>query len=182
MNKQDLLALGITEEDVLDRLTERILSGAEGDDGYRERFESLTRKAVKEQVDAILAKAVEDHILPRVAETVDNLTLEETNKWGEKKGTPPATFIEYLVQRAESYIREEVNYNGFAKGEERDSYNWSKSTTRIAYMINKHLHYSIDTAMKKALGEVDGTVRKGLEDAVKIALANIKLTVQTQIK
>lgn len=51
-------------------------------------------------------------------------------------------------------------------------------------MVNEridNLKYHIDAAVKTALGEVNSSVRKGLEGAVKLALANVKVVVDTKV-
>jgi hypothetical protein len=183
MNIKELAEIGLTPEHVLDRLVTKMLEGysEETGDSYVTQFESEVEKKVKAHVTVLLNAAFETHIAPNVASMIENLNLQQTNEWGEKKGLPPMTFIEYLTQRADAYIREQVDYSGKAKGEE-GTYNWSGRTTRIAYMINQHLHYSIETAMKNALGEVNSSVRKGLEEAVKMALANITVRMSTEVK
>lgn len=180
MTKAELEALGLSETDVLDKLVERLLEKyGEDETGYVSDFEARMAKAVKEAVESKIAAAIEKHVLPRVAELVDGICLQETNTWGEKKGQP-VTLTEYLVQRAEAYIREPVDFQG--KTKEQDSWNWKAKTTRIAHMVHEHLQYSIDTAMKKVLGEANSNIRKGLEDAVKVALANITVQVKTEVK
>lgn len=179
MNAETLSALGITEDDVLNKLTEKMCEHFLSDPGdYANEFEGRINKAVTEKVDKILGEAMEIHILPNVAKQVTEITLQQTNRWGEKTGKP-VTFIEYLTERVDAYIREEVNHNG--KTQDQDSYSWRKHSTRIAYMIHEHLQYSIDAAMKKALGDANSSIRKGLEEAVKIALAQIKVEVNTKV-
>lgn len=186
-----LESLGLTQDDiqerVIERLCEQVLSGKGWDeDGnefyqdskFKQQLDERIKKQVEENINAIAAK----HVLPNVAQFVENLTLQETNKWGEKKGEK-VTFVEYLVQRAEAYIQEQVDYDGKGKGE-KDSYNWSARTTRIAYLVHQHLHYHIETAMKQALATANGAIVGGLEAAVKAALqqalAGLKVGVQTK--
>jgi len=176
MDLQSLEALGISAEDLTNRIVDKavdcLLSETafdEDDDEYVVPTDLKRRldKAVKAQVDTKIAALAEQHVLPRVSEMIENLTLQETNKWGEKTGAS-LTFIEYLTQRADAYMQEPVNHNGKTKAEE--TYNWSKSTSRVAYLINSHLHYSIEAAMKAALKDANSSIAKGLEDAVKTAL------------
>lgn len=189
MDLKSLEALGITADVLTDRIVdkavERLLSSNNFDEdgeeyvvpsGLKQRLD----KAVKVQIDGKIAALAEQHVLPRVSEMIENLTLQATNNWGEKTGAP-VTFIEYLTQRADAYMQEPVNHNGKTKTE--DSYSWSKSTSRVAYLINSHLHYSIETAMKNALANANSSIAKGLEDAVKTALqsatAKLNVTVKT---
>ena len=81
--------------------------------------------------------------------------------------------MEYLVERGDAYLREPTDHWGKARGEPGTDYNWKASTTRIAGLIDKHLSFAIDSAMKKALAEVNASIVGGLEAAVKIQLAKI---------
>lgn len=190
MNAITLESLGFTKEDlqdrVIDQICAQILSGKTYDeDGNEEYADSQFKRKLEERLMKHLTDRVnaiaEAHVLPNITTLMENLVLQTTNKWGEKKGEP-VTFIEYLVQRAEAYIQEEVNHQGLSKSQ-ADSYNWSKSTTRIAYMINAHLQYNIEAAMKKALSAANSAIVGGIESAVKIKLEEIvkglHLSVQT---
>ena len=179
MTKDDLKNLGLTEKDVLDRLADKLCERYVSDEvEYKNQFERRIEDAVKKQVDKVLDSAMKKHILPAVTKMTEGICLEETNRWGEKRGTK-LTFTEYLVKRVDSYIREEVDYSGKPKG--TDSYSWKANGTRIAYMIHEHLQYHISRAMETALGDVNSSVRKGLEEAVKISLNNIRVTVDTKV-
>ena len=92
------------------------------------------------------------------------------------------TFLEYLIQRAETYIQEPLNYAG--KTKEQEGYGWSKSQTRISYLINQHLHYSIETAMKQALQTANSAIVGGIEQTVRIKLQEVadKMKVVMQTK
>lgn len=184
-----LEALGISKEDLIERVVERIAASAlsrnsldeDGDEvispsTLKQALDVKIRDAVSEKIDA-LASA---HVLPNVNKYIEELTLCETNKWGQKTGTP-VTFIEYLVQRAEAYLREDVNYEGKSRAETSSSYSWSKSQTRITHMVNAHLHYSIESAMKTAVSAANSAIVNGINDTVKIKLselaANLKMSV-----
>lgn len=187
---ESLESLGFTKEDLQERVVEQIcaqvLAGKTYDeDGNEEwvdsRFKQKIDERVKAQIEASIAAMAEKHVLPNVAQYVENLTLQQTNQWGEAKGKK-VTFLEYLVQRAEAYIQEQVDYDGKSKSE-KDSYNWTGRTTRIAYLVNAHLHYHIETAMKEALKNANSVIVGGLEAAAKAglqqALAGLKVDVKT---
>ena len=175
----NLKAIGITEEElqqrVIDQLCRQIMQSsgldADGDDYFDESpFARKIAKAVEKQVSDTVAAVAEKHVLPNVAAYVENLSLQETNKWGEKTGKS-LTFTEYLIERAEKYLTEQVSFEGKAQGE--DSYNWRGAQTRIAYLVNKHLQYSIETAMKEAVKNANAVIVKGLEETVKIKLQEV---------
>ncbi len=178
-----LEALGLTkkavEEKVIEVAVERLLSGATYDEsGNVEYIDSKLhdkmKALVKERIDETVNIFGEKHILPNVSEYIQNITLEKTNQWGEKQGDGK-TFIEYLVQQAENYMTEEVDADGKTKKEHRGggSY-WTGSTTRIVYMIDKHLNYEIKEAMKQALVNANSSISMGIQEAVKMKLAEIQ--------
>lgn len=180
MTKQDLAALGLTEEVVLENLVQRLFEWhTTTDEEYANDFSQRLEKAVRAKVEERIDAAMNQHVLPKITEMVDGVCLQNTNEWGEKRGTP-LTFVEYLTQRVDAYIREEVNYEGKPKSD--NVYGWSKRSTRIAHMIHEHLQYSIERAMVAALGEVNSSVRKGLEEAVKHAIESVKVTVNTKVE
>jgi hypothetical protein len=91
------------------------------------------------------------------------------------------TFIEYLVARAEAYLREDVNFDGKSK-DEHSGYSWSKSQTRIVWLVNKHLQYSIESAMKDAVKTINDAVTEGLEKTVKVKLEEIAKGLKVNLK
>lgn len=189
MDIKQLEALGITAEDLTDRIVERateellttVRIDEDGEEAGRTRS-SLARKVednIRKHTDAKIQALAEQHILPNVANYIESLTLQETNRWGERTGQK-LTFIEYLTQRADAYMREEVNSNGKSKQEE-GGYSWSAHSTRVAHMVSKQLHYSIETAMKAALAHANSSISQGLEGAVKIALANATASLKVAV-
>lgn len=184
-----LEALGLTQESLaerlVDKLAEGLLSSLDYDeDGHTFRGESpFARKLnrmVKDRLDVLVSDLGERHVLPKVNEMVEGLVLQETNRWGEKVGQP-VTFVEYLTQRAETWMREEVDYNGKSKGE-GDSYGWRKAGTRVSWVIDKHLQYSIETAMKGAVASANQSIIGGLQDAVKIKLAEVAASLKVKVE
>ena len=184
-----LEALGFSKEEVFQRVVDTIVrdltesrhEDEDGDHWFGEsEFKRGIDKAVQARIDAKVNEVADKHIAPRINELIENCTLQQTNRWGEKVGAS-VTFTEYLVQRADAYMVEPLDFNGKTK-EESGSYGWSAKTTRIAYAIDKHLHYSIDTAMKNVLAKGVSTITAGLNEAVKTALANITVQVKTEVK
>lgn len=176
----DLESLGFTKEElqerVINQLCKQVMTGTACDEDGNEHFEDSAfakklTKNVKEHIDATVAKMAEKHILPRVAEYIENLTLQKTNSWGEKTGEK-LTFIEYLTKQAEVYMNEEVNYDGKNK-KQCDSYSWKSTQTRLAHLVHQHLHYSIETAMKNALQIANSAITTGIQETVKLKLKEI---------
>ena len=182
-------ALGLDQDKLAEKLVDRLAQNMLTSIGYDEdgdewfgtsAFAKKLNDMGTARLNAIVGELADKHVLPRVNEMVEGLVLQQTNQWGEKVGKP-VTFIEYLTQRADAYMREEVNYDGKTK-QENGGFSWSKRSTRVAYMIDKHLHYSIESAMKAALANVNNSVAAGLEEATKTAIREVtnKLTVKVE--
>lgn len=188
MGNFNLESLGFTkgelQQRVIDQIVEQIMhEPTEDDDGRtflrRSEFRLALDKQVKAHIDATVARMAEQHVLPNVSQYIENLTLTETNAWGEKV-KEPVTFIQYLIARAEQYLTEKVDGQGKDKAD--GGYSWSGKQTRITYLIHQHLHYSIETAMKDAVAQTNKVIVGGIQETVKIKLAEIaqkmKVTVQ----
>lgn len=188
----DFAALGFTQEELQKRVVDQICDTLlrqphEDDDGrsfYGESaFKRELDKAIKARIDQTINALAEKYVLPNVSQYIEELTLQQTNSWGEKVGKP-VTFIEYLTKCAQAYMQEEVNSSGKSKAES-DSYSWSGTKqTRIAHLIHQHLHYSIDTAMKDALMVATGEIAKGIHETARLKLneiaAALKVSVSTK--
>jgi hypothetical protein len=171
--------IGLTQEQLRDRVIDRIAeqlinpSGEDCESDLQTAVEKEYRKQIVEGVKVVAEAAV----LPKVQELLDKVTFQETNRWGEAQ-KPTLTLKEFLIARAEAWMTEKVDYNG--KGKAEESYNWTGTQTRIAHMIHQHLHYHIDTSVKKALADVNSQLAKGIEETVKLklqeALAALKVS------
>lgn len=193
MNGITLESLGLNQEQLTERLLDKLVESVLSSNGFDDDGEDFSQRSqlarrldgmIKERVDALVVAIGDKHVLPVISEKVENLVLQETNKWGERTGKS-VTFIEYMIQRAEAYITEEVNYEGLEKSHPRvSSFSWNKHTTRIAYMIHNHLGYSIKTAMEQALANANSVISTGIQGAVKVALEEVvsKLKVSVQTK
>lgn len=188
----DIAALGITKEDLIDRvvknITDLVMTAEMEEDGVTfDEASPLAERLSAHVVDAVNAK-VEDlaarFVVPQVADLIETFSLQRTNSWGEKTGEP-VTFIEYLTQRADAYLREEVDSDGRSREEcSRSGRPWygSKGQARIAYMIDKHLHYSISTAMQQALQTANSAIVGGIESTIKAKLAELQKGIQISVK
>lgn len=178
MNAITIESLGISKEELADRVVQRVAGAllstvVQGEDDESEissPFAQAMRDRVKQKIDEAIDEIAGRNVIPNVATYVENLCLQETNKWGEKVGKP-VTFTEYLVARAENYLTEEVSYEGKTKGQ--DNFNWRKAGTRISYMVDRHLQYSIQLAMEQALKDANSVIVGGIEGAVKIKLKEV---------
>lgn len=184
----DLQALGITKEELQERVIERAVQRVfeskhydeDGDYVADSPFAKKLQTAVKSAIDKKVAEIAEKHVLPMVGQMVENLTLQQTNGWGEKTGKS-ITFIEYLVQRADAYLREDVNFEGKGKTE-ANGYSWNKAQTRLTHLVHQHLHFAIESSMKDAVTKINAAIAPALADTVKTKLSEITKGLQVAIE
>ena len=177
--------LGLTQEELreavvakaakelIDRergLEEEIVGRAE------KELQEMTRKAIDEAVERIAGVALD----PLIEGRIDEIVLAQTNRYGEKAGED-LTFREYLAARAEAYMTEPVDMDGHSKKDSRFS-SHSRNQARVAFMIDKHLQFSIERAMKDALSVANSAIVKGLEATVKMKLEEIVRGIKTTVQ
>lgn len=181
----DLELLGMTREELQGRVVERISdalmneqvdawdddTGQEYKDTVEKRAMTSLKKLIRARIDGKIEQLARQHIIPRIGEMIESLTLQETNKWGEKKKQEPVTFVEYLVARAEEYLREPVDYEGKPQGS-GSSYS-KKDQTRLTWLVHQHLSSSIASAMRDAVKTVNDTLVPALHETCKMQLKEI---------
>mgnify|MGYP006921353606 FL=1 len=175
-----LAALGLDRDAVLDALVDRLVDGAYRDEdgsGLLDEVRKTVAAAVTANVNRIAAEVVE----PKVADIIEKLTFTKTNGWGEPKSAP-MTYREYLLKVAEDWCNEPVSYEGKVKGQ--DGYSWSAKSSRLAYMVDRHLHHEIETSVKTALADANSQLSGGIVAAVKTVLGNVLagIKVSTSVK
>jgi len=183
--KLDLAALGFTREELQERVVERcvkeVLTGVSYDEDGEEldsdsMFARKLHEKIRGQIDATAQAICEKHVMPIVLAHIEGLVLQKTTTWGEKQGEP-IPFTSYLVQRAEAYLTETVTHDGSRPD------HYSKGTqTRITQMVDKHLHYSIESAMKQAVEAANGAIVKGIEETVKLKLAEFSTALKVAVE
>ena len=173
----NLEALGITSEELTDRIVEsavqRILE-FEGDVGGR--IWQRLHQELESSIDAAVEKIGNEQLDALVQSLVEGITLQQTNKWGEEKGES-VTFIEYLTQRAETYMQELVDFDG-----KKPDYHSRGSQTRITHLVERHLHYSIDSAVKAALKDVNSQLSQGISETVKLKLGEALERIKVEVR
>ncbi|MFD1121868.1 hypothetical protein ACFQ2T_05085 [Methylophilus flavus] len=185
----DVAALGFTQEElqerVIDRICQTLLSSMAYDDEndsewpIESKFQNAIKKHVEAKVQETINKLAEKHVLPNVANYIETMTLTKTNQWGEKVGTGK-TFIEYLTDQAQEYMNEMVDYQGKTKSQS-GSYSFNGTQTRLTHLVNNHLHYSIETAMKEALSIANSSIATGIQETVKVKLSDISKALKVSV-
>jgi len=123
---------------------------------------------VQEHVDAKMQAIAETHVLPNVSEFIEELVLNETNQWGERKGKT-WTLTEFMVEKCNRYMMEKVDWQGHTKA--NGGYNWSGKLTRLEWMVSKFLDDRINEAVKLWMKTAAESLGKSIEDTVKDQLA-----------
>ncbi len=169
------------QERVVSGLVNKVLGERDEDFPYNEVMKEANN-LITEAVNAKVKAVADEFVLPRIEALIEGFCLQKTNQWGEKI-REEMTFTEYLVKRAEDYLTEKVDYDGRTKAE-RGGFTWNPHQTRIANMIDGHLHYEISRAMKTAVDGAMESITEGLADTCKIKLAEIgkKLEVKVMTK
>lgn len=189
MSSLTIEALGLTKDELAERIVDRaaaqLLETVYVDDDGEENskcsdFHRQMKDRIKARIDHSIDEIAARNVLPNVASYIEGLCLQETNKWGEKVGSP-VTFTEYLVGRAEAYLTETVNYEGKTKGES-GGFSWSGTQTRLTHLIHKHLHFGVEAAMKEAVKNANAVIVGGLEQAVRIKLHEIASALKVEVK
>jgi hypothetical protein len=77
---------------------------------------------------------------------------------------------------------EKVDYAGSPNS--KGSYSFKAEGTRIEYAVNKHMQYTVETAMKEVITNANQNLVKGLTDGVKMKLQEIanSITVNVAVK
>lgn len=176
--------IGLTEAELAEKVVDKLVNQLLDSSGYESEIERRLHRHVASAVDAAVDKLAAEHILPNVHKYVEQLTLQRTNQWGEAQGKP-VTFIEHLVDRAEVYLNEKVDHEGRSKSE-CNYHSWTGKQTRVVHLVDRHLQYSIEVAMKGALAQVSESLSKGIgstvEEMIKDVIANVKASAKVEVK
>jgi hypothetical protein len=188
---ETLELMGMTRDELVGRVVKQIthdmLRAYYDDDedsssyARASEFHAALQKQIKEGIDREVALLAEKHVTPKVAEAIENMTLQETSKWGEKKGEP-LSFIEYMVARAEAYMRESVDSSGKSKEESSSGYSFKGKQSRLSYMINSQLHRRIEDAVKAILANANASLLDGIQATVKAKLIEVSEAIKVTVK
>ena len=180
-----LQELGFTKEELEQKVIQKIADdllleyGYDSETGATEADHSpLARKfheIIKKHVDRQINKMAEEYVVPRVREIIESVSLQQTNQWGEKQGTSK-TFVEYLTESAQAYLMQPVDYEG-----KPDSGYSNKNQTRLVHLVHKHLHYSIENAMKAAVEQVKAAIGPALQKTCELKLNEIASSLKVSL-
>jgi len=171
-----LEALGISNEDlierVVDKLVDEFLGTDDSDEFSQRRIESIdnsVRKLIQERVDVGIQKVLETHIIPSIETRISELVIQETNEYGEKKGKKAMTFTEFAVQKAQDFLEENVDYDGKPKCQ-KGHYHWIADSTRLIHLVKKQISTDIEAAVMKSLTDATSAVANSLMEVTRLKL------------
>jgi hypothetical protein len=192
----DISALGLTAEDlknqIIEKAVEKLLAAyvADYDDegepitlavSVQNQIDATIKKRTDEEIARIVGKIGEETIAPKVESLIENMMFQKSNGWGEPKGEAK-TWREMLIERADTFLSEQVNINGKTQAE--DSYSWRAHSTRLVHMVKGMIQFEIEREAKSAFGDMNSKIAGGVLGAVRIALndilANLKVTATTK--
>ena len=190
MDLKQLEALGITAEELTNRIVDQAVesllnaSGYDPENDMEVRYESRFKKEIEKKILSAVDKKISDlaekHLVPRVGEMIEQADMRETNRYGEPK-SPPMSFKEFIAYRAESYMSEDVNYNGLSKAESGSDYNWKSSGPRLMVLMRVYIRETLESAAKGAVNDVNkviaSNIEKAAKDAIAATVANLKVAV-----
>jgi len=168
----NLEMLGLTQQEFQDRVIESVSGNLmtfisvdqDGEWSGDSAFHKSLRKYLDDEITRQVIDFCEKEVGPKIAQRVDELTFPQTNSWGEKK-KEPLSFREMVMQKAEKYLHEKVDHNGRRDG--------SGKVTRMLWMIDKHLGFTLGAAIKDAMKNSDDKLSKAIIEAVESSLKDV---------
>lgn len=176
--------IGVEKSELIDMVVAKIVTQIFDPEDYEDTgMRSELQKGFQSTMTALVDKKVsaiaDEHLAPQISKEIEDIVFQKTNSWGEKNGDP-YTIRDYITGLCRSYMSEGVDCNGKTKEQSNSSY-FRSNQGRLAYMIDKHLHYSVETAMKEALSlGVEGvktTLLSTCKDQLRMMTESIKVAV-----
>lgn len=190
MDIKTLEALGVSTEDLAERIVEQAVHAllystgfnpeTEEETTYENKFKREIEKKIQQNVDQKIAAIAEEHILHRVGEMIEKADMRKTNRYGEAQ-SPSMTFKEYIAHRAEVYMSEDVNLQGQSKSEVGDSYNWRSQGPRLSVLMKSYIKDSMDAAAKSAVNDINKVIANNIEKAAKDAIASAASAIKVSV-
>lgn len=190
----DIASLGITNEELQQRLIDRLVehftttTWMDEDGEPSNRGKSEVAKRIEDAVVGHVNRAVEKIAAETVGNPIESylagMTIKTTNSYGEPKG-PTVTFVEYLAKQAGEYLNTQVDKDGKPKASQ-DSYSWKPESTRAMWLVNRSMQSHIVTVMNECLTGHNQKIGEAIADSVRLAIdgvrTNFKITTATTTK
>jgi hypothetical protein len=154
MNQETLEQLGITKDEILDRIVANVLHEGLVDEG----FQTAKREIVKGYKEGI-QKAIDQTISATCAEAL-NTVFQPVNTWGEKTGEP-TTVRDMFLKSCQDWWVMKVDSHG---NPSRDSYGSKK--TMVQHHAEKAVADAVSGSMKSELIAVVADAKQKMADAI----------------
>lgn len=180
--KIDLEGIGLTPEILLQRVVDAMVENLlDADNEYEGKIHKKVQEKIKEHMDTFLCAYFTENVQGKVEDIIKGIVFQASNAWGEPKN-PPMTMIEMIAASADKYFTEMVDNQGRTQQECRArSDSFYQSTTRGVHMVNSHLKYEIETAMKGVMVDANKQLVTGLHEACKQQLQIIAQKLKTSV-
>jgi len=188
----DLQELGITKEELVNRLVQKLADEimqekhtAYDDDGEysgsysgKSRFAKKLAERLDEVVDAKVETLITNTIEPDISTRVDELVLQATNRWGEKRGHP-VTLAEYVTGIADAYLNEPVDWEGRTKAD--GGYGWKAAGPRMMSIVDKYLQHHVAVEIQTMLKKLNEKLLPSFKSLVSQKLSDIAKDLNIQV-
>lgn len=164
MNLQDL---GITNEDLVNRLVERLAEGLlDNDETFADRVHRSVQERIKEQTEWIAHGIAKEEIERQVKAVID-APWQESTSWGEKRGEPK-TFRELVNEKIAATLIRRVDSNGrlleYGEGQKLIDF---LIRSQVEATVKDEIKTAVTAAATAARNEVLGKVNEAVLAAVK---------------
>lgn len=184
MQKETLEMIGLSQEELQNRVVEQIVRSFTGDyigpsfgddDVWNEtQIGQKIRKQFNEIVDAQVEAICSEHLEKKIEDLILATVFQKTNQWGERQGEP-MTFKEYLADYAENWLTEKLDRNG-----KPTSYEGGEA--RITQLIGQHIDYHLTRQLKIALKDWHKVFGEEVGKLVKAQVNKLADRVRVEIK
>jgi len=142
-------------DEIQSQISEKIVNKIEA-----EQIKNI-EKRISESLEGLVAK-LESKLDEKVNEVTENLlnrNITIYDKWGDKV-KENVNIMDMFKQKMDNFLTEKVNSSGEAKGYDRNQ-------TRIDYLVNKNIGYSMERKVSEAAREVSKKIEEYVNRTLK---------------
>jgi hypothetical protein len=178
MDQQTLETLGISQEDLRQRLVRRLAEELLASEGYDEWNTEPTdatlaarvprqltdglRKSVKDAIAAEIARLGDAYAKPLVWQIME-AGIQPTNQYGEPKGDR-MTVTELIADAARQYMETRVDRDGKVSS-------YRGGMIRLDWVVNEAVRKHVASKIEESIQDPKSTLAEALTDAVRRVLA-----------
>jgi hypothetical protein len=176
ITKAVLDELGISKEDLESRIIDELLEHHVRTTDYR--YDETFQNKLKDIIDSKITDYIDREVSPRIEERLNTLVLREYTKWGDiRPGVEPKTLTEYLLERIDQYITEDVDEQGLSRSEfnalAKYGPGWTKKGNRINFLISQIIQVNFKEEFTNIIRGVHKNITIGLEEVVRENLKRV---------